>query len=75
VDGTLLIKSMKSGAVKMNVKKMLTGEVLQSEGGKVSRVTKRLSAVNPKSEIEWDFDLAPGVERQLTYQYKVLIKR
>lgn len=75
VNGTLQIKSMKPAAVKMNVKKMLTGEVLQSEGGKVSRVTKRLSAVNPKSEIEWDFDLAPGVEKQLTYQYKVLINR
>ncbi len=75
VDGTLLVKNMKPNSVKMNVKKMLTGEVLKSEGGKVSKVTKRLSALNPKSEIEWDFDLAPGVERQLTYQYKVLINR
>lgn len=75
VDGTLLVKNMKPTAVKMNVKKMLTGEVLQSAGGKVSKVTKKLAAVNPKSEIEWDFDLAPGSERQLTYQYKILINR
>lgn len=75
VDGTLLIKNMKPAAAKMNVKKMLTGQVLQSEGGKVSKVTKRLSAVNARSEIEWDFDLASGAEKQLTYQYKVLINR
>jgi hypothetical protein len=76
VDGVLLVKNMKPQSVTMNVKKMLTGQVfLQSEGGKVSKVTKRLSAVNPKSEIEWDFDLASGAEKRLTYQYKVLINR
>lgn len=75
VDGTLLIKNMKSSSVKMKVNKLLTGEVLQSEGGKVTKVTKRLSAVNPKSDIAWEFSLEPGAEKRLDYKYKVLLRR
>lgn len=75
VEGTLLIKNMKPSAVKMKVSKMLTGEVTQSEGGKVSKITKRLSAVNPKSDIQWEFSLQPGAEKKLSYQYKVLLYR
>lgn len=39
------------------------------------RVVKRLNSVNPDSQVSWEFDLAPGAEKVLTYQYKVLIYR
>ncbi|MCL5104137.1 MAG: hypothetical protein M1133_08480 [Armatimonadetes bacterium] len=49
-DGTLTIKNFKQKAIRVNVKKLLTGEVLQtSEDGKVSKVARRLAAVNPQS--------------------------
>ena len=75
VNATLAIKSFKAKAVKMNVKKTLTGEVLQSGEGKATKLARKVTAVNPQSEIEWDFDLEPGAEKQLAYTYKVLVRR
>jgi|GEM_PF-3443548 len=73
VNGKLLLKNYKNKPVKMNVKKSLMGEVLEtSSDGKVVKVAKNLAAVNPNSLIAWEFGLAPGAEKTLTYQYKVL---
>jgi len=76
VNGKLKIKNMKSADIKMNVHKDVVGEVSEcSEGGKVTKVAKKLTAVNPQSEIEWEFALAAGAEKELTYNYKILVRR
>ena len=76
VDGKLIIKNLKPASVRMNVKKQLTGEVLTTgQDGKSRKVAESLAAVNPNSEIEWEFDLASGAEKELAYRYKVLIRR
>jgi hypothetical protein len=76
VDGKLIIKNLKPASIRMNVKKQLTGEVLTTgQDGKSRKVAESLAAVNPRSEIEWEFDLASGAEKELTYKYKVLIRR
>ena len=46
-----------------------------NDGGKVTKDAKNLVAINPVSQIEWEFDLAPGAERTIPYQYKVLMHR
>lgn len=76
VNGKLKIKNMKPKDIKMNVHKEVVGEVSESsEGGKVTKVAKKLTAVNPQSEIEWEFALAAGAEKELTYNYKILVRR
>ena len=76
VNGKLTIRSFKPKPVKLSVRKSLVGEVLESsEGGKVVKVVKKLNSVNPDSRVSWEFELAPGAEKVLTYSYKVLIYR
>lgn len=76
VNGKLVLHSYKPKPVKLSVNKSLVGEVLESSnGGKTVKVAKKLAAVNPDSLITWEFELAPGAEKELTYQYKVLIHR
>jgi hypothetical protein len=76
VNGKLTIKNWKRKAVKVNVKKSLIGDVKEAgQEGKVTKVVRTLTALNPTTEIEWEFDLDPGQEKELTYQYKALIHR
>ncbi|MHB1000149.1 MAG: hypothetical protein ACYC27_12965 [Armatimonadota bacterium] len=76
VEGTLTVKNLKQKQITVNIKKSMIGQVLSSsEGGKVSKVAKRLSAINPQSEIEWEFPLAAGANKQLTYKYKIQMHR
>lgn len=76
VQGTLTIHNFKQKVIRCNVKKPLTGEVLNCDNaGKITKTAKRLSAVNPQSEIEWEFDLPGGSEKVLKYQYKVYVAR
>jgi len=76
VTGKLKIKNWKNKAIKLNIVKTLVGEVQQaSREGQVRKVAKRLTAVNPNSEIEWEFTLEPKAEVELTYQYLVWLDR
>lgn len=76
VDGTLTVKNMKDETIRVNVKKELIGAVLEvGQDGKVTKTATKLAAVNPQSVLEWEFVLAPGVEKELTYKYKVLVRR
>lgn len=76
VSGKLVVKNLKAETVKMHVTKSVVGEVKSSgQLSKVTRVAKKLDAYNPTSEIEWEFDLPAGQERELTYEYRVYISR
>jgi hypothetical protein len=76
VSGALTVKNLKSKGISMSVKKLLTGEVLESgQGSKSVKVAKKVTAVNPQSQIEWEFQLPSGEEKQLTYKYKILLRR
>jgi hypothetical protein len=75
VAGKLRLTNWKNKEIAMLVRKSLAGEVLESPDGKVSKVARNLTAVNSTSEIEWEFKLAAGQSRELTYQCKVLLSR
>jgi hypothetical protein len=75
VAGKLRLTNWKNKEIAMLVRKSLVGEVLESPDGKVSKVARNLTAVNSTSEIAWEFKLAAGQSRELTYQYKVLLGR
>lgn len=75
VEGKLKLANMKDKEIALEVRKSLVGEVLESPDGKVTRVARNLTSVNPSSEIEWEFKLPAGKDRELPYQYKVLLAR
>jgi hypothetical protein len=76
VNGKLKVKNMKPSDITMNVHKQLVGEVSEcSDNGKITKVAKNLAAVNPQSEIEWEFNLPAGAEKELTYNYKIFVRR
>ena len=75
VEGKLKVTNSKSKETRVVVRKSLTGEVLEARDGKVSKVVRKLTSVNPSSEIEWEFNLPAGNEKELSCQYKALVSR
>jgi hypothetical protein len=75
VAGRLKVANWKSKEIALAVRKSLVGEVLESPDGKATKLVHSLASINPNSEIVWEFKLPAGKERELTYQYKVLLAR
>jgi hypothetical protein len=75
VAGKLQLTNWKDKEIAMLVRKSIVGELLESPEGKVAKVARKLTSVNSNSEIEWEFKLAAGKDRELSYQYKVLLAR
>jgi hypothetical protein len=74
--GKLKVTNWKAKPAHLLVRKSLVGEVLSADAeSKVTKGSRRLTSVNPSSEIEWEFDLPSGKTKELGYQYKVLIYR
>jgi len=75
VKGKLYVKNCKNKEVAVEIKKNLTGEVLEaSHGGKVTKVAEGLQGVNYKSTISWEIPLKAGEEKEITYQYQVYVR-
>jgi len=75
VKGTVHFTNMKREPVNILARKSVIGEVLSSAEGKVTKVARNMTAINSTSEIEWEFPLPPGAGKELTYEYKLLIRR
>ncbi|MCJ7611516.1 MAG: DUF4139 domain-containing protein [Candidatus Aminicenantes bacterium] len=78
VRGELRIKNNKDKPVTMDVKKSLTGEVLEvSPQGKTQKMAEglELRAINPNSRITWEILLNPGQDITLAYKYKIFVSR
>jgi hypothetical protein len=75
VKGELYIKNAKSKAVTMEIKKKVTGEVLEvSHKGKINKVAEGLRGVNFNSYISWEIPVKAGEEIEVTYTYKIYIR-
>jgi len=75
VAGKLKVTSWKQTETCIVIRKSLTGEVVDAGDGKVTKLAHNLAAVNPTSEINWEFYLPAGKDHEISYQYKVLIRR
>jgi hypothetical protein len=76
VRGELSIKNHKNKEITMEIKKGLTGEVIEvSHKGKIEKVAEGLRGVNHNSSISWEIPLKAGEEVTVTYKYKVYITR
>lgn len=75
VKGELYINNAKSKNVTMEIKKKVTGEVLEvSHNGKIEKVAEGLRGVNFNSYISWEVPVKAGEEIEVTYTYKVYIR-
>ncbi len=76
VRGELYIRNHKGQDISMEIKKRLTGEVLEtSHNGKVEKRAEGLAGVNQNSVISWEIPIRAGAELKVTYRYKVYIAR
>lgn len=59
----------------MVITRDLVGEILSAtDSGSIKRKGLNLQMVNPNSVVKWSLTLPPG-EKQVTYDYKVYIRR
>jgi len=74
VEGTLRLHSHFDKPVKLEITKMLSGEIVSVGGDpKVTAVAEGLRRVNPRQRVVWTFDLKPG-EKELTYRYEIYVR-
>ncbi len=74
VRGELDIRNAKTKDVTVEVKKRLTGEVIEtSHGGQVTKVAEGLRGVNSNALISWEIPVKANEDVKVTYSYKVYI--
>lgn len=74
IKGDLYIRNCKTKDVTMEIKKGLTGEIIEvSHKGKTEKTAEGLKGVNYNSFISWEIPLKAGEESNITYKYKVYI--
>lgn len=75
LKGTIVIVNGKGEKVDVKVTKEVTGEVTGGDNApQVTKIAKRLSAINPRARLVWNLSLEPGQTMTLTYSYKVYIQ-
>ena len=74
VKGELYIKNCKNKDVIIEIKKTVTGEVIEtSNNGKIKKTAEGLVGVNSRSTISWEIPLKAGKKVKVIYKYKVYI--
>lgn len=76
IGGELKITNRTARAIRVEVTKELTGDVIETApaASAARPLSRGLKAVNPRQELVWEIDLAPGGSRTLTYAYRVYIR-
>jgi hypothetical protein len=75
VKGELKLRSRMDKAVKIEISKELSGQLLQMQPkAKDIQTAKGLKQVNPKHALIWETELPAGAELKLIYLYQVYIR-
>ncbi len=75
LSGELKIRNRLDKAIKLEITKELSGEVLQASDAPRDVPTARgLKQVNPKHVLTWLLELKPDEERKVTYSYQLYIR-
>ena len=76
VEGTLWVENFEAKAITLEISKSVSGEVTSSEpGAKVEKLAKGLRRVNGVSKLSWTVELEACEEKQISYAYKVYVRR
>lgn len=70
IRGTVTVQNYQKKTIKVDVKKMLTGDVIEAKGATIDKTPN--SSVNPSSVIKWQVELKPGEKKEVSYRYEVL---
>jgi hypothetical protein len=76
VKGELIVKNNKTSAITLDIRKLITGEVLSaSQDGKIKKLAEGISRrrANSSSIITWEVPVGAGAEAKLTYSYKIYV--
>lgn len=74
IDGKLTVTNFKAEHITLEITKMLSGEVKQSQPeAKVETLAKGLRRVNPNKKLTWTIDLDAGGSAKLEYTYEVYV--
>ena len=75
VRGELSLQNKRTQPVHVVVTKSVTGEVTSTTPeAKASVRAEGLQPINPRSVLEWEVDLDPGQEMELTYVVDVYVR-
>jgi hypothetical protein len=76
VEGILKLENYKSKDVHLLIHKSLRGEVTSlANDGKAEKIAHGIASDNPASLITWDLTLKAGAKEEITYRYKVFVRR
>ncbi len=76
VQGRLAVHNFRDRAVKLQITKALSGEVVSAEpDAEIETTARRLRRMNPSQVLTWTLELAPGQKREITYTYRLLVRR
>ncbi|MFO8009066.1 MAG: DUF4139 domain-containing protein [Candidatus Brocadiia bacterium] len=76
VRGRLALHNFKDQAVTLEITKELSGEVTSTDpDAEIETTARRLRRMNPSHVLTWTLELAPGQKREVTYSYRVLVRR
>lgn len=74
VSGTLTLRNTRDKTAVLNVRKQFSGEMIEVTDKPQARLrTEGVGSVNPRRELEWDFELPAGQEKVITFRYSVLV--
>ncbi len=74
VKGTILVKNSKTEEAKIQIKKNIEGEMVLAGGANVTKTTRGLRDLNPRSTLEWTPSVKAGQSLTMTYSYRVYVK-
>ncbi|OPZ97812.1 MAG: hypothetical protein BWY71_01482 [Planctomycetes bacterium ADurb.Bin412] len=76
VKGELSVRNFQEKAIPLEIEKILTGEVQNSEPeAKVVKLARGLRRANPRNEVSWTVKLGPDEQKELNYTYEVYIRQ
>jgi hypothetical protein len=76
VSGTLQMRSHLDKQVTVKLTKTVSGEALeQSPEAEVKKLAAGLRRMNPRSRLTWEIEVKPGEDVEITYQYRVYVRR
>lgn len=76
VEGTLKLENYKPKDIHLIIHKSLRGEVTSmTNNGKAEKIAHGIASDNPASLISWDLTLKAAEKEEITYRYKVFVRR
>ncbi len=76
IEGEIVIENFKNKDVKIEVKKLITGELISSNTkNKSTSQLKTWNSINKQNDTRWDDKIKSNGKKTITYKYKIYVRR